>query len=102
MSPFVFKYIPAFNPSFPQRSFVFNNIRASFVHFLKSPLCRAGKVPRTTTPCPSLARLSMSHIFCCTPRLHMGCTPSAPKGRANKAQANGLGQKGHPAGVRKP
>ncbi len=25
-----------------------------------------------------------------------GCAPSAPKGRSNKAQANGLGQKGHP------
>jgi hypothetical protein len=26
-----------------------------------------------------------------------GCLLSAPKGRPNKAQANGLGQKGHPA-----
>jgi hypothetical protein len=25
-----------------------------------------------------------------------GCMLSAPKGRPNKAQANGLGQKGHP------
>jgi hypothetical protein len=35
LSAFVFLDIPASVAGFPQRPFVFNNIRASFVHFLK-------------------------------------------------------------------
>ena len=35
LSAFVFYHIPASSPPFPHRSFVFNNIPASFRHFLK-------------------------------------------------------------------
>lgn len=39
---FVFKDIPAYSPRFPRRPFVFNEIRASFVHSLKLLLEQEG------------------------------------------------------------
>ena len=73
LSTFIIIDIPAFTRSFPERAFVFNNIRASFVHFFK--------VARFSLPCPKRHHVPRWPAKCLlgsrSPQI--ACAPGGPR-----------------------
>ena len=76
LSTFVIIDIPAFTRSFPQWPFVFNNIRASFVHFSKG--ARSSRPLSQATSCPALASQVSSRLQVASNRLRAGRPQKGP------------------------
>jgi hypothetical protein len=116
LSAFVFTHIPALPPSFPQRSFVFIDIPASSVHFLKLlrsswhreavTCCRfgekgggvIGEVSRIMAEQPGIISLGY-HVKHSLSRLFLGAGSSLPRGRWSKS-LGGIGRKRGRYGLR--